>query len=62
MEIVQEENKDLVILSKENRLKYRVLNNLEKIQERSEPQVKKKEKAKAPFFLFNVNDLFGEGC
>jgi len=58
-EIVQAENKDLIILSKENRLKYRILNNLEKIQERSEPQVKKKEKAKAPFFLFNVNDLFG---
>jgi U3 small nucleolar RNA-associated protein 21 len=59
LEIIQEENKDLVILSKENRLKYRILNNLEKIQERSEPQVKKKEKAKAPFFLFNINDLLG---
>ncbi len=59
MEIVQEDNKELIILSKENRLKYRILNNLEKIQERSEPQIKKKEKAKAPFFLFNINDLFG---
>lgn len=58
-EIIQEDNKDLIILSKENKLKYRILNNLEKIQERSEPQIKKKEKAKAPFFLFNINDLFG---
>jgi len=59
LEIIQEDNKELIILSKENRLKYRILNNLEKIQQRSEPQIKKKEKTKAPFFLFNINDLFG---
>lgn len=58
LEIILEDNKDLIILSKENKLKYRILNNLEKIQERNEPQIKKKEKAKSPFFLFNINDLF----
>lgn len=51
------ENSKLIQLSKENKLKYRILNHLEKIQERNMPQIKKKEKSKAPFFLFNINNV-----
>jgi U3 small nucleolar RNA-associated protein 21 len=53
---VTEENIDLINLSKENKLKFRILQQLEKIQEKNEPKIKKKEKSKAPFFLFNIND------
>lgn len=56
LNIMSDENVHLIQLSKENKLKFRILNNLEKIQERNEPVVKKKEQAKAPFFLFNINN------
>jgi U3 small nucleolar RNA-associated protein 21 len=47
----------LLTLSGENQIKYRIIQNLEIIQERNDPKIKKKEKTKAPFFLFNINDL-----
>ena len=47
----------LITLSGENQIKYRIIQNLELIQERNDPKIKKKEKTKAPFFLFNINDL-----
>lgn len=56
MQSSSKENLNLIQLSKENKLKFRILNNLEKIQERNEPLVKKKDQAKAPFFLFNLNN------
>jgi hypothetical protein len=40
-------------------LKFRILNHLEKIQEKNAPKIKRKEKTKAPFFLFNLNSLNG---
>ena len=48
---------NLLTLSGENQIKYRIIQNLELIQERNDPKIKKKEKTKAPFFLFNINDL-----
>lgn len=53
------ENDELVTFSSENKLKYKILNNLEQIQERNEPKIKNKDKAKAPFFLFNLDDALG---
>lgn len=53
--ITNKENNKLIQLSQENKLKFRIINHLEKIQERNEPKIKKKEKTKAPFFLFNIN-------
>jgi U3 small nucleolar RNA-associated protein 21 len=53
------ENSKLIQLSKENKLKFRILNHLEKIQEKNAPKIKRKEKTKAPFFLFNLNSLNG---
>jgi U3 small nucleolar RNA-associated protein 21 len=53
---VVEANMDLICLSKENKLKFRILQHLEEIQEKNEPKIKKKEKTKAPFFLFNINE------
>jgi U3 small nucleolar RNA-associated protein 21 len=53
------ENSKLIQLSKENKLKFRILNHLEKIQEKNAPKIKRKEKTKAPFFLFNINNLNG---
>lgn len=58
---MSDENAHLIQLSKENKLKFRILNNLEKIQERNEPIVKKKEQAKTPFFLFNINNPDNSG-
>jgi U3 small nucleolar RNA-associated protein 21 len=54
------ENKNLIRLSKENKVKFRIINHLEKIQERNQPQIKQKEKSKAPFFLFNINNNLSE--
>lgn len=51
------ENTQLISLSNQNNMKYRIIYNLEEIQERNEPKMKNKEKAKAPFFLFNLNDV-----
>lgn len=55
--VKEERSSKFIQLSKENQLKYRIIQNLEIIQERNEPQIKNKEKTKAPFFLFNINDL-----
>jgi U3 small nucleolar RNA-associated protein 21 len=52
-----DENMNLINLSKENKVKYKIIHNLEEIQERNDPKIKKKEKSKAPFFLFNINDI-----
>jgi U3 small nucleolar RNA-associated protein 21 len=52
-----DENVNLINLSKENKVKYRIIHNLEQIQEKNDPKIKKKEKSKAPFFLFNINDV-----
>jgi U3 small nucleolar RNA-associated protein 21 len=57
---VVEANMDLICLSKENKLKFKILQHLEEIQEKNEPKIKKKEKNKAPFFLFNINEAGGE--
>ena len=54
---IPEENKRLLSLSNENSMKYRLVNNIEIIQERNAPKVLNKEKVKAPFFLFNINDV-----
>ena len=54
---IPEENKRLLSLSNENSMKYRLLNNIEILQERNAPKVLNKEKTKAPFFLFNINDV-----
>jgi len=55
--IFSEQNKGLVLLSKQNQSKYRILNNLDLIMEKTEPKIKNKDKVQAPFFLFNINDL-----
>ena len=52
-----EENKELISLSKENNIKYKLLNDIELLQERNAPKIKEKKKEQAPFFLFNINDV-----
>jgi len=54
---IPEENKELISLSKENNIKYKLLNDIELLQERNAPKVKEKKKEQAPFFLFNINDV-----
>jgi U3 small nucleolar RNA-associated protein 21 len=55
------ENKNLIRLSNENKVKFRIINHLEKIQERNQPKIKQKEKSKAPFFLFNISNFDNDG-
>ena len=55
--LLSEHGQGLISLSKQSQTKYRILNNLDLIMEKSEPKVKNKNKAEAPFFLFNLNDL-----
>lgn len=54
-----DENKNLISLSNENALKYRIVNNIEIIQEKNaaKPNENSKEKSEAPFFLFNIDDV-----
>ena len=52
-----DENKELISLSKENNIKYKLLNDIELLQERNAPKIKEKKKEQAPFFLFNINDV-----
>ena len=54
---IPEENKKLISLSTENNIKYKLLNDIELLQERNAPKVKDKKKEQAPFFLFNINDV-----
>ena len=54
---IPEENNELISLSKENNIKYKLLNDIELLQERNAPKVKEKKKEQAPFFLFNINDV-----
>ena len=54
---IPEENKKLISLSTENNIKYKLLNDIELLQERNAPKVKNKKKEQAPFFLFNINDV-----
>ena len=54
---IPEENNDLISLSKENNIKYKLLNDIELLQERNAPKIKEKKKEQAPFFLFNINDV-----
>ena len=54
---IPEENKELISLSNENNIKYKLLNDIELLQERNAPKVKDKKKEQAPFFLFNINDI-----
>ena len=54
---IPEENKRLISLSTENNIKYKLLNDIELLQERNAPKVKNKKKEQAPFFLFNIDDV-----
>ena len=54
---IPEENNELISLSKENNIKYKILNDIELLQERNAPKIKEKKKEQAPFFLFNINDV-----
>ena len=54
---IPEENKSLISLSTENNIKYKLLNDIELLQERNAPKVKNKKKEQAPFFLFNIDDV-----
>ena len=54
---IPEENNELISLSNENNIKYKLLNDIELLQERNAPKVKEKKKEQAPFFLFNINDV-----
>ena len=54
---IPEENNNLIQLSTENNIKYKLLNDIELLQERNAPKVKDKKKEQAPFFLFNINDV-----
>ena len=54
---IPEENKKLITLSNENNIKYKLLSEIELLQERNAPKVKEKTKSQAPFFLFNINDI-----
>ena len=54
---VPEENNELISLSNENNIKYKLLNDIELLQERNAPKIKEKKKEQAPFFLFNINDV-----
>ena len=54
---IPEENNNLISLSTENNIKYKLLNDIELLQERNAPKVKNKKKEEAPFFLFNINDV-----
>ena len=54
---IPEENYELISLSKENNIKYKLLNDIELLQERNAPKIKEKKKEQAPFFLFNINDV-----
>ena len=54
---IPEENNELISLSKENNIKYKLLNDIELLQERNAPKIKEKKKEQAPFFLFNINDV-----
>ena len=54
---IPEENTHLISLSTENNIKYKLLNDIELLQERNAPKVKNKKKEQAPFFLFNIDDV-----
>ena len=54
---IPEENKNLISLSTENNIKYKLLNDIELLQERNAPKIKNKKKEQAPFFLFNIDDV-----
>ena len=54
---IPKENKNLISLSTENNIKYKLLNDIELLQERNAPKVKNKRKEQAPFFLFNIDDI-----
>ena len=54
---IPEENNKLISLSSENNIKYKLLNDIELLQERNAPKIKEKKKEQAPFFLFNINDV-----
>ena len=54
---IPEENHNLISLSTENNIKYKLLNDIELLQERNAPKVKNKKKEQAPFFLFNIDDV-----
>ena len=54
---IPEENNELISLSNENNIKYKLLNEIELLQERNAPKIKEKKKEQAPFFLFNINDV-----
>ena len=55
---INEENKSLITLSNENNVKYRILSNIEIIAEKNKAKTSEdKSKAKAPFFLFNIEDV-----
>ena len=54
---IPEENNELISLSNENNIKYKLLNDIELLQERNAPKIKEKKKEQAPFFLFNINDV-----
>ena len=49
---IPEENNKLISLSSENNIKYKLLNDIELLQERNAPKIKEKKKEQAPFFLF----------
>ena len=54
---IPEENNELISLSNENNIKYKLLNDIELLQEKNAPKIKEKKKEQAPFFLFNINDV-----
>ena len=54
---IPEENTKLISLSTENNIKYKLLNDIELLQERNAPKIKNKKKEQAPFFLFNIDDV-----
>ena len=47
----------MISFSNENNLKYKIINNIEEIQEKNTPDIEEKQKEKAPFFLFNIDDV-----
>ena len=54
---IPKENLNLISFSNENNLKYKIINNIEEIQEKNTPEIEEKQKEKAPFFLFNIDDV-----
>ena len=54
---IPNENLNLISFSNENNLKYKIINKIEEIQEKNTPQIEEKQKEKAPFFLFNIEDV-----